>query len=359
MPKKNHSYRGPSSRAVCLVTLCLGVLSYLKVFSKALGLVGVVLVDDDQQQRDAIQFSFIASETASKEDGDSRSSITAVNATSHHSSSLSSSWAFHSQGLPPTLSETVLDDLEPMRSCGVFKCFFPSKSDMSMGWLVMPARRYFRSVQRSASTYPLAQRAWEFAMTRQASFSSSTHGGRFRHFYHASSPPFVTGRLSAHTTANLWKPKFNKTLCPPSDCRLTVKSPTGFTVQRLHRAPASALLVKLHVAEDERSRYTWHMTPSWEDFWEEAHRRTNLNHAAFVQNFLADLEVTLQLIQEVPAFKVDFQCIITAEGFIYHLDLDRLFETVLLEAGWRHKWDPHVLPALQELRQKVVTQQVF
>lgn len=117
------------------------------------------------------------------------------------------------------------------------------------------------------------------------------------------------------------------------------------------------MLVKLRVDDDDDPyrQYAWRTKPSWEDFWEGVPRARNGSvHTDFVRHFVDDLDITIQLIHEIPTFKVDFQCIITTDGYIYHLDLDRLYEAELLDAGWRHKWDPHVLPALEELRRTIV-----
>lgn len=376
--EKRNFYRNPISQTVCLITLCLAVLLYLQIFSKALVLVNVVVV----VKPNAIQFPFAVPETttmtptvAPNIDGKNRSSSSSGSGstrttTGSRNGTRPSAVTLQEGPVRPSGNfslETILEDMGSMISCGVFKCFFPSKSDVSMGWLVMPARRYYRSTRTPVSTHAMAHRAWGFATTttyhhRSAAAAASsppppTDGGgrgRFRHYYPPASPPFTTGRLSSDVSTNVWKPKFDRTLCPLSDCRLTVKSKEGFTVQHLQRAPASAILVKLHVDDDDPSGYTWRTTPSWEDFWEKVHTRSESNHTDFVQHFVDDLDVALQLIQEIPTFKVDFQCIITTDGYVYHLDLDRLYEAELLDAGWRHKWDPHVLPALEELRRIIV-----
>ena len=283
----------------------------------------------------------------------------------HHASLLT-------RGLPDALVTEIIADFDVMTGCGYFKCFFPSRTKDTVGWLVTRARRYYQSQHQALNVYNFAVQAYDFALAREAS-----HG--MRHYY--LQPPFLTGRLSAANT-NLLVTKFNTTLCnnprTQTKCRLVPRGAShGFVVQKLRRASVHAILAKLWVNDDNNNNYqedtnnnnhntstttttttttttpTLTLQPPLHEIWS-----TLVDRTTFVHNLQADLQQTRHLVHDYPALQVDFQFMIDpTTGYIYHLDLDRLFDADLNPSSWRDKFAAvqHVVPAcLNALEQQVL-----
>lgn len=263
--------------------------------------------------------------------------------------------SLRTQGLPPTLLQALLDDWEPVTGCGYVKCFFPSRSNPSTGWLVMRSHRFSKSLRKSLPIYPIAARTWEFLQEKNA-----TH---ILHFYLQA--PFKTGPLSA-THRAIFKSKFpslihnssnnNASICPPSTCRLWEGSPGGYVVQRVQRAPDTALLWKFLVDDDNAQNYTWRLTPSWEEFVQHNNNlRQQDSKLSFLRSATSQLDQLVQLLNQQPAWAVDLQFLLTTSGTLYHLDLDRLWESAELNPpGWRDKYRPeNAIRAVMEFQHQV------
>lgn len=78
------------------------------------------------------------------------------------------------------------------------------------------------------------------------------------------------------------------------------------------------------------------------------------NRASVLQTALTDIDTTLQLFQVYPHLQVDFQFILTADGHLGHVDLDRLFEVELTAPAWQSKFFQHAVPSLQHFKQQLV-----
>lgn len=267
------------------------------------------------------------------------------------------SLSLYTRGLTSSLLQDLLDDFDSVIGCGYVKCFFPSRSDPTTGWLVMREARFSQTLKRSMPMYPVASQTWEFLGQQQLELN---------HLYLQA--PFVTGPLSATHMATLQSkfPSHHNTatsttstqqlikLCPPSTCRLWEGSPGGYVIQRMRRAPTSALLYKFVVDDDDPQQYSGRITPSWEDFI------TSEKHTSiFIATALHHLDQMIRLVQDEPAWAVDLQFLITTNGTLYHLDLDRLWEPAELNPpGWREKYQPqNAMAALNALRNQVASLQ--
>ena len=264
--------------------------------------------------------------------------------------------ALATRGLSDELASQIIRDFDVMTGCGYFKCFFPSRTDNTTGWLVTRANRYYQSQRRALPVLPFAQQAWEFAQ------HSSQKYGTLRHIYLQA--PFWTGRLSKDN-GNALATKFDSDICNRrKSCRLVPRPAHGFVVQRVRRAsPGDTVLAKLFVADlqahsdvtamnitaNNTSRATLTFSPSLEEFWTTA----VVDKPAFQRQLQTDLAVTRKVMQEFPNLQVDFQFILTARGEVIHLDLDRMFDADLNPPQWRFKFHKHVLPSLLDLEQRV------
>lgn len=254
--------------------------------------------------------------------------------------------ALLTRGLPENLVTEILADFDVMTGCGYFKCFFPSRSDDTVGWLVTRAQRYYPSQGKARHVYNFAVQAYDFALARQDS-----HG--LRHYY--LQPPFLTGRLSENNI-KLLATKFDTSVCNPRrhPCRLQPQGASnGFVVQKLRRASRQSIVAKLWVNSSTttttRTTTTLTLHPSLLNVWP-----TLVDPAQFAHNLQADLNTTRQLLHDYPALQVDFQFMIDgATGCIYHFDLDRLFDADLNPARWRDKFAQQVLPSLKALEEQV------
>uniref|UniRef100_A0A7S3L459 Uncharacterized protein n=1 Tax=Amphora coffeiformis TaxID=265554 RepID=A0A7S3L459_9STRA len=269
----------------------------------------------------------------------------------HHENTASSSWmtARNGGGLSEIFAQAVVQDFDIMTGCGYFKCFFPSLSDREnddekgrTGWLVTRARRYYKQEKRALYVYEYAHKAWEFAQQCQ-----QTHGMK----HYLLSPPFSTGRLSERV-AKVLETKFNDTICNVrTGCRMAPRARFGFVVQRLRRAPSHAILAKLFVSRHTTANDTeLTLSPFLPDFVPTIENATN-----FKGNLLTDIDATIRLLQDFPNLQVDLQFIISPDGFVFHIDLDRLFDVDLHPHQWRNKFHQTAIPSLHNLKQHVDT----
>lgn len=253
--------------------------------------------------------------------------------------------AFLTRGLPETYMKAVLDDMQVMTGCGFFKCFFPSKSEANMGWIVTKSHRYYQVIKESLPVLPFAFQAHTFAMQAQEKYG-------MRHFF-TPQPPFLTGRLS-QKNKKLFASKFNATLCDKelNDCRLSWLSPFGFVMQKVKKAPSDAIVAKFFISnlkKDDPANQS-SMVPSSLLTLKPPWNNKTAPSATFCSNLRNDLQTTRRLLDDFPAFAVDFQILFTLDsGEVYHLDLDRMFDADLNPEHWRDKFAPHVRPALQAL----------
>ena len=150
------------------------------------------------------------------------------------------------------------------------------------------------------------------------------------------SPPFVTGRLSERVT-QMFQTKFNDTVCNVG-CRMAPRARVGFVVQRVRRDPSHAMLAKLFVnrrhttknSTNDETEFT--LSPSLSDFVP-----TLENATTFRANLLTDMHASIQLLQKYPNLQVDLQFIISPNGYMFHIDLDRFFDVDLHPHPWRNK----------------------
>jgi hypothetical protein len=255
------------------------------------------------------------------------------------------------QGLSDSLVNAILLDFDTMSSCGYFKCFFKSMSDTKTGWLVTRAHRFYKAVKKSKTVLPFIQKAHEFAIMAE-------HKYGMRHLH--AQAPFYTGPLSA-ANGNLFATKFNSSLCnQQKDCRLVPRSPSGFVIQKVFKAPPDALLAKLVVPDldvnatqaVDATTVSMTLSPALED--------TDFSLSqTFCDNFQEDLRITQSILENYPLFAVDFQFLVTRDGHLYHLDLDRLFDADLNPPQWKNKFYQHVKPSLQILERQICEPQTM
>lgn len=186
--------------------------------------------------------------------------------------------------------------------CGANKCFFPLKSDSSIGFLVAPSERLSKH-QSKTEWFKTIEASWEFA-----EHLKSEHD--IKHFLLG--PPMnvtISHSLAAILNQNLWRESKAKFLTKE-------RFPEGSTafIQKVKTAPTPNLLfgcANSKVQQFQREK---------DEFIPLIKRKRR-----FARRFTKYLKQAKAMIRKEPCLIMDFQLLVDTKGRLYHLDLDRCF----------------------------------
>jgi len=196
-----------------------------------------------------------------------------------------------------TVSTFTLDELDvnaPQIPCGRFKCFFPSKSDSTVGFLVIPIVEVF------------PYNADNYYMVKEWEIDEQKAGREFRHFYDPDAPPIVFDLTEKQEDKKLifsrmdemnnhWKPGVE-----PLN-----QGQNEIMVIKVHKAPTPHIIVKCSNILGSNIH--------------DKHHKLN----TFKQTFQKELRTVVKLISKTPCLINDFQLLVNGKGEIHHIDLDR------------------------------------
>ena len=216
-------------------------------------------------------------------------------------------------------------DLTKRASCGMTKCFFPSKrGENDEGYLV----QYGKTNQ--SKTHQKWLRTWERTKEMTSNYNAT------RHFLldapaMPESPPkqvlkrmnemvFGPGRTNNHYFG--YTKGYNATR--------QSKSESGFIIQRVKTAPIPSLICRCYFFSKKRAkrgeegRFKFDgLSASTDNF-----RLAVQDEKAFMSTFKVELQQTIRLLADeryMSLFK-DFQFLLDVQGRIHHIDLDRMEE---------------------------------
>lgn len=187
--------------------------------------------------------------------------------------------------------------------CGAYKCFYRSRSNETLGYLIM--REKLHEFTTSDAMVMVAS-GWNLANELKRQYEVD-------HFL--LEPPFnitVTRRLATDLNDHLWSEeqvRYNYTN--------RILYPTGSTaiVQKCRVAPDPFLLI----ASGEGKLVEFEQRV--EGFLEYV-----LDRATFVENFQAGMDTIKTMLETEPCLMYDFQTMLDMDGHIYNLDVDRCFD---------------------------------
>lgn len=216
-------------------------------------------------------------------------------------------------------------DLTQRASCGMSKCFFPSKrSDDDEGYLIQ------HSKSNQSKTHQKWLRTWERAEEMTSRYNET------RHFLldapvMPENPPlpllermndmvFGPGRTNDHY--------FGK--AKGYNATRQSKSNAGFVVQRVRTAPNPSFICRCYffsrksAKRGEEGRFKFDgLSVSTDNF-----RLAVPDEKAFMSTFKVELQRTIRLLadERYKGLFKDFQFLLDVQGRIHHIDLDRMEE---------------------------------
>jgi hypothetical protein len=192
-------------------------------------------------------------------------------------------------------------DITRRTSCGWEKCFFHSKSDKHVGYLLAP------TTKRTRKRFKAIEGAYKYAEYLKREYNIT-------HFLLA--PPTrmkVTKSLESRLNHNLWDEHFGRSYAKRYQ---RFKSGQMVVAQTVRKAPKDMLLLgckksKLHAIKRNMDKFI-----------------VKVKHKdLFAKRFKEGLNETRELLHKEPSLALDFQVWIDTSGNIYHLDFDRAFNT--------------------------------
>ena len=215
-------------------------------------------------------------------------------------------------------------DLSQRASCGMSKCFFPSRrGDNDEGYLV----------QHSKSNQSKTHQKWLQTWERAEEMTSSYNGTRHFLLDAPVMPENPSLEVLQRMNEMVFGPGkrdnyFGKT--KGYNATLKSKSKSGFIVQRVKTAPAPSLICRCYffgrksAKKGEEGRFKFDgLSASTDNF-----RQAVANDKAFMSTFKVELQRTIRLLADDryrSLFK-DFQFLLDIQGRIHHIDLDRMEE---------------------------------
>lgn len=211
-----------------------------------------------------------------------------------------------------------ISDLDWTRraSCGAEKCFFHSKSDNQIGYLLAP------SSEKRSSRFQALDGAWELAERLRRVYG-------IQHFLLA--PPTnitVTERLDFRLNRNLWSESSRKAISVSTKHAKRYPKGSTIVVQKVERAPKQNIILgckdsKLNIIDSTIDAFARHVKYK----------------ESFTLRFQQNLAEVRQLLLKEPCLIHDFQVFVDTRGRIYHLDFDRCFNFITGEKKMvRREW---------------------
>lgn len=192
-------------------------------------------------------------------------------------------------------------DVTRRTTCGWEKCFFHSKSDKHVGYLLAP------TTKRTRRRFKAIEGAYKYAEYLKREYNIT-------HFLLA--PPTrikVTKSLESRLNHNLWDEHFRRSY---GKRYKRFKSGQTIVAQTVQKAPKEMLLLgckksKLHAIQKNMDKFIVKIKDT----------------ESFAKRFKESFAETRQLLQKEPGLALDFQVWIDTSANIYHLDFDRAFNT--------------------------------
>lgn len=191
--------------------------------------------------------------------------------------------------------------------CGKEKCFFASKLDSTVGYLV--ARGSYNDFADTSKLERL-QQGWKLAKTLEKKH-------KIQHFLMDGPKTIpVSDHLASLMNQNLWFETRDKALDEVVKKRLRTRYPTQSQafVQKVKVAPTPNLLMAC--AESNRPHFERHVDAFLFGV-----------SPKFLKTFRKNLDKTRKLLKKEPCMVRDFQVLVDKNGVFYHLDFDRCFNS--------------------------------
>lgn len=207
----------------------------------------------------------------------------------------------HHHNVSSVASETIdMFDLDPSKPalCGFIKCYFRSKSDSQVGYVVAPTSKKTKGRLKSLTA------AWNLAEQLRREYNTT-------HFLLA--PPanaHVTNELYSRLNSNLFNERTQKV-----NKKLTrFRKSSTVVVQKVRPAPKERIMIgcarpKLRVLNKQINKFITKVD----------------DKASFARRFKESFTQVRKLLVHEPCLIIDFQIFVDTFGNIYHLDIDRCF----------------------------------
>lgn len=197
-----------------------------------------------------------------------------------------------------------LDSASKHVPCGEYKCFFQSKGDQSVGFLVAPS---IRKKNTNFQWFGTLQSGWKLSQELQNQYG-------IQHFL--MEPPIkvkVSSKLAKRLNKHLYSEKKSRLIRGKKSSRFP-KGSTAF-VQKVKTAPKRSLL--LGCGGSKIDMFKRNMKNFVKDI---------KYQESFEQNFQHGLDTAKEMLQKEPCLTKDFQALVDDKGNFHHLDFDRCFK---------------------------------
>ena len=194
-------------------------------------------------------------------------------------------------------------DLAKQVPCGQYKCFFRSKSDPGVGYLVAPSQR---KMDTTLKWFETLEAGWQLSQDLEKKCA-------IQHFLLEPPTKFkVSSDLAKRLNKNLYSEKREKVIRGKNSKRFP-KGSIAF-MQKVKTAPKKGIVIGC--ADSKLVQF-----------------KKNANKFAksikyvnnFGRNWSEGLATAKQLIETEPCLTKDFQVLVDEKGNFYHLDFDRCF----------------------------------
>jgi len=211
-------------------------------------------------------------------------------------------------------SFSLLDELDvdaPIIDCGCGKCYFPSRKDDKMGFLVIPIEAKFTPL---VNTYYIVKE-WE---------REETEAGReFRHFYDFNTPPMkfdLTNRKSEKEVI------FSKMTNLNVDCGQNMlekaKAERYIMLLKVYQSPTPYIVAKCH-----NDKFFKQFKKFVTNLNIKKPKKKNMKEQKELKNFKRNIKngltSTVEFYRKMPCLTNDAQILIDKDGKVYQLDFDR------------------------------------
>ena len=200
----------------------------------------------------------------------------------------------------------LLDDLQlDKKSCGLCKCYFPSKSSRGFGWMLAPADSKNKT---TPDIQVRMENGWQLAKQVEEEF----HITNF-----LMEPPWLCSNcLVDHYNTN--SSMGNYTLGLPYQA-------PDLIVQRVRSIPNRTRVVELRIRRDPWKEFVMPHVKRYNDVTTSSHNRKET--AAFLVRFQQELSTSVKIVTKHPNLLFDYQFLFdNSTGEVYHIDFDRAYQ---------------------------------
>lgn len=204
-------------------------------------------------------------------------------------------------------------DIDPKGiKCGCFKCFLPSKSDPSAGWVLTEnQKRRTGGGEGDRFAFDIAMHSWDSTQALVQKY-------QFRHFS-LGSPALLSEDDEAPTLKELSKHMYSHRRWPNNHCLNALnRGKYPLVAQKVQRAPVDAESIHCLPLEEDEKVYTQNLLQMMDKV---------ANKTLFAQQFKSELKYMQETVfKDYPRLYLDLQILVDSQGLIYHFDLDRAIQ---------------------------------